>query len=167
MRLISFNASSGRAEMSKFSLADESLDQCGDFVCGGVQGEVAAIDDVDFGFGDITAVGLWLGGVERRLIPTPDHQQVRLLLAHPCLPFRVGIDVGAVVVEEIALNLSLAGLINKMKFVGPEIGVMAFYVGIVPRVAGLRGCKRQEICAQRAFVGSAIALAKRHMIAVV
>ena len=33
---------------------------------------------------------------------------------------------------------------------------MALHVGIVPRVAGLRGCKRQEICAQRAFVGSAI-----------
>ena len=33
---------------------------------------------------------------------------------------------------------------------------MAFHVGVVARVAGLRGCKRQEICAQRAFVGSAI-----------
>ena len=33
---------------------------------------------------------------------------------------------------------------------------MALYVGIVPRVAGLRGCERQEICAQRTFVGSAI-----------
>ena len=33
---------------------------------------------------------------------------------------------------------------------------MAFHVRIVPRVAGLRGCKRQEICAQRAFVGRAI-----------
>jgi len=136
--------------MSKFSLADESLDQCGDFVCGGVQGEVAAIDDVDFGFGDITAVGLWLGGIERRLIPTPDHQQARLLLAHPCLPFRVGIDVGAVVVEEIALNLSLAGLINKIKFVGPEIGVMAFYVGIVPPRGGPSWLQATgDLCAAR------------------
>src|SRR5579871_5924703 len=33
---------------------------------------------------------------------------------------------------------------------------MAFHVGIVPRVASHRSYKRQEICAQRAFVGRAI-----------
>ena len=135
---------------------DESLDESGDIVGGGVQGEVATIDDVDFGFRDIAAIGLRLGGVEGRLILTPDHQQARLVLAHPRLPFRVGIDVGAVVVEEVALNVGLSGLIQKIKFVDPEIGVVAFDVGIIPRVAGLRGCKRQEIGAQRAFVRSAI-----------
>src|SRR5579864_4537867 len=33
---------------------------------------------------------------------------------------------------------------------------MALHVRVVPRVAGLRGCKREEIRAQRAFVGGAI-----------
>jgi hypothetical protein len=32
-----------------------------------------------------------------------------VLLAHPCLPFRVGVHIGSIVVEEVALNVGLAG----------------------------------------------------------
>jgi hypothetical protein len=52
------------------------------------------------------------------------------------------------------LNLGLAGLVEKIKFIGPETRVMAFDVGIVPDVARPRR-QRQQICAQRNFVGGA------------
>jgi hypothetical protein len=47
-------------------------------------------------------------------------------------------------------------LIEKVKFIGPQIGVVAFLVGIVPHMARARRRQRQQICAQRAFVGGAI-----------
>src|SRR5580698_4515395 len=75
---------------------------------------------------------------------------------HPSLPPRIVFDVGTVVVEEIALNLDLAGLIEKVKFVRPEIRVVACYVRVVTSVAASRRLKRQEICAQRAFIRRAI-----------
>ena len=81
---------------------------------------------------------------------------MRLFLAHPCLPLGVGVDVGSVVVEEIALNIGLAWLVEKIKFIRPEIRVVAFHVGIVARMARLGGFKRQEISAKGAFIGRAI-----------
>ena len=41
--------------------------------------------------------------------------------AHPCLPLRVGVDVRAVVIEEVTLNIHLARLTKKSKFIGPKI----------------------------------------------
>jgi hypothetical protein len=37
----------------------------------------------------------------------------------------------AVVVEEVALNVGLAGPVEKGEFIGPQIRVIAFHVGIV------------------------------------
>ena len=54
------------------------------------------------------------------------------------------------------MNVGLAGLVEKGKFIGPEIRVIAFHVGIIPDVARPRRRQRQEICAKRAFIGSAI-----------
>src|ERR1700689_3233665 len=100
---------------------------------------MSSIYDVDFRLGNVAAIRLRLRGVERRLILAPDHQQTWLLLAHPSVPLGVSVHVGAVVVEEVALNVALAGLIEKIIFVGPEIGVMAFDVGIVADVTRARG----------------------------
>ena len=72
------------------------------------------------------------------------------------MPPGIVFDVGAIVVEEVALNLDLAGLIEKVKFVRPEIRVVACCVWVVTSVAASRRLKRQEIYAQPAFVGSAI-----------
>jgi len=58
--------------------------------------------------------------------------------------------------REVALNVGLAGLVEKGEFVDPEIRVIAFHVGIVPDMARPRRLQRKEICAKRAFVGSAI-----------
>src|ERR1700730_19064058 len=117
---------------------------------------MARIEDVDLGLRYVLAIAFRLPKVEREIILTPNHQQAWLLLAHPCLPLGIGVDVRAVVVEEVALNIGLPGLIEKGKFIGPEIRVIAFHVGIVPDMARTRRRQRQEICAKRAFVSSAI-----------
>src|SRR5438105_4682428 len=104
----------------------------------------------------IPAIRFRLCELERAVILAPDHQQARLRLAHPRLPRGVGVDIRAVVVEEVALNLGLAGLAEEGKLVGPEIWVIAFHVGIVPDMARPRRRQRQESGAQRALVGGAI-----------
>src|SRR3989442_14694513 len=86
---------------------------------------MARIEHVDFGFGHIAAIGVRFGKLEGQVVLPPEDEQPRLLLVHPSLPFGVGVDVGAVVVEEVALNVSLAGLVEKSKLIGPEIGVIA------------------------------------------
>ena len=79
-----------------------------------------------------------------------------MLFAHPGLPLRIGLDIGSVVVEKIALDLGLAGPIQKIKLVGPEVGIVALHIGIVSDVSRTRGLERQEIGAQCALIGSAI-----------
>ena len=72
------------------------------------------------------------------------------------MPFGIVVDVGAVIVEEVALNFGLAGLVEKIIFVGIEIRVMPFDVGIVAYVARARRLQGEQICAKRGFVGGAI-----------
>src|SRR6202162_4085915 len=117
---------------------------------------MTGVENVNLSVRHVPAIGFRLQEVEREVILTPDHQQGRLLLAHPCLPFRVSVHIGSIIVEEVALNVGLAGLVEKGKFIGPEIRVVAFRVGIVPDMARPRRRQRQEICAKRAFVSSAI-----------
>ena len=75
---------------------------------------------------------------------------------HPSLPPGIVFDVGAVVVEQVALNLDLAGLIEKSKFIRPQIGVIAFHVGIASDMARPRRLQRQQVGTKRAFVGGAV-----------
>ena len=56
----------------------------------------------------------------------------------------------------VGFRIALAGLAQKGKFVGPEIRVIAFHIGIVPDMARSRSRQRQQICAKRTFVGGAI-----------
>jgi len=64
-------------------------------------------------------------------------------------------SVRAVAVEEIALNVGLARLLEKIKIIGPEIRVIAFDVGIVADMAdftlsGQRGTVRgRSSCARK------------------
>src|SRR5207244_4939594 len=110
----------------------------------------------EFTLRNVAAMGLRFRKLETQAVFPPEDEKPRLLLAQPSLPRGVGVDVRAVVVEEVALNVGLAGLVEKGKFIGPEIRVVAFHGGIVPDMARPRRRQRQEICAKRAFVGSAI-----------
>src|SRR6266853_5131102 len=119
------------------------------FICFGIKSEVSCVENVNLSVWYIPAIGLRLRGFEREVIFAPNHQEPRLPFAHPRLPLGVGVDVRAVIIEEVALNIALAGLAQKGKFVGPEIRVIAFYIGIVPDMACSRSGQRQQICAKR------------------
>src|SRR5271156_5868520 len=102
-----------------------------------------AVDDVYFRLGHVAAIRFGLGGIEGRFVFSPDDQQARLIFLHPGLPAGIGGDIGAVIVEKIALNIDFAGAVEKREFVVPQIGVVAFEVGIVADVARARGLQRQ------------------------
>src|SRR5260370_38995225 len=75
---------------------------------------------------------------------------------HASLAPGIVFEVGAVVVKEVALNLDLTGLIEKSKFICPQIGVIAFHVRIASDMARPRRLQRQEVGTQRASVDSTI-----------
>src|SRR2546430_13214349 len=112
---------------------------------------MAGVEHVHLSLRHIAAIGFRLRKLERLIILPPDNQQARLLLAHPPLPLRVRVDVRAVVVEEIALNVGLAGLAEKGKFVGPKIRVITFHLGILSATAWSRRGERQEAWGERRF----------------
>src|SRR5205809_6830337 len=117
---------------------------------------MSSIEHVDFGLRHIFAIAFRLAGIEREIILTPDHEEARLGLLHPCLPLRVSVDVRPIIVEEITLNFSLAGLIEKIILVSPKIRVVAFKVGIVADMPGPSCCERKQIRPQSLFVRLAI-----------
>jgi len=134
----------------------EALDEQRNLIRCGIEREMTRIEDVEFSLRHVAAMGFRFRKLETQAVFPPEDEKPRLLLAHPSLPLGVGVDVRAVVVEEVALNVGLAGLVEKGKFIGPEIRVIAFHVGIVPDMARPRRRQRQEIGANRAFIRSPI-----------
>src|SRR6266851_3498686 len=135
--------------------SDKGSDQCGDLICSSVQCEMTRVENVNFSVRYILAIALRFAGIEREVILAPDHQQARLLGAHPCLPLRIGVHIGSIVVKQVALNLGLAGLVEKIEFICPEIRAVAFHVRIVSDMA------RRVVASDRRFVRSALSLAAR------
>src|SRR5216684_5814892 len=80
------------------------------FIRFGIKREVSCVENVNLSVRYIAAIGLGLREFKREVILAPNHQQSRLPFAHPRLPLGVGVDIRAVVIEEIALNIHLAGL---------------------------------------------------------
>src|ERR1700736_27532 len=105
------------------------------FIRFGIKSEVSCVENVNLSVRYIPAIGLRLREFERKVILAPNHQQPRLPFAHPRLPLGVGVDVGAVVIEEVALNIHLAGLAKKGEFIGPEIRIITFHIRIVSDMA--------------------------------
>src|ERR1700675_2464753 len=83
------------------------------FFCSGIKSKVSCVENVNLSVRYIPAIGFRLREFKREVILAPNHQQPRLPLAHPRLPLGVGVDVRAVVIEEVALNIRLAGLAEK------------------------------------------------------
>src|SRR5260370_11506877 len=101
--------------------------------------EVSCVDNVNLSVRYIPLIGFRLRNVECGVVLAPTHQKPWLPFAHPCLPFGVGVDVRAVVIEEVALNIHLARLTKKGKLVGPKIRRVALDVRVAPYVARPRG----------------------------
>src|SRR6266566_8513063 len=105
------------------------------FIRFGIESEVSCVENVNLSVRYIPAIGLRLREFEGEVILAPNHQQSRLPFAHPRLPLGVGVDVRAVVIEEVALNIHLAGLAKKGKFIGPQVRVVALDVRVTPHMA--------------------------------
>ena len=106
---------------------------------------MAAIDNVNLTGGNILFVGFRLGGIERGFILAPEDEQGRLVLPHPGLPLGVRIHIGPVVIEEVGLNVQLAGLVEEVEFVGPKVRVVALGLWIAASMAAAGSREGKEI----------------------
>jgi hypothetical protein len=111
---------------------------------------------MDRGVGHVPAVGLRLGGLEGRVVPSPCHQQRRPVRAQPFLPGRIAGDVGAVVVEQVGLDVVLAGLAEEGELVGPQVRVVLLRDRAAADVAEPGRGGREEVLAQLGLVGGAV-----------
>src|SRR5205823_12032349 len=104
----------------------------------------------------IAAERFRFGIIEREFVFSPKNEQARLGFTHPFLPFWVGSDVRLVIVKQIALDVSLAWLVQETEFIGPKIRIVAADLGIVAHMPRACGSKREQIRAQRRLVGCAV-----------
>lgn len=85
------------------------IHKLGDFIGLGIQRKVSGIEHVYLGVGHIVALSFGLTQIERKIMLSPDHEQLRLSLTHPGLPFWIGFHIRTIVIRQIALNLRLSG----------------------------------------------------------
>src|SRR6476659_4820601 len=122
-------------------LLHEVAHQLSDLIRLGVEPKMSGLEYMDVCVGHVPPICLRLGQLEGLVVLAPDDQKPGLVLLHPGLPPGISVDVGAVIVEEIALDLCLPRLSEESVFIGPEIGIVALHVGIVADVAG-SGCRQ-------------------------
>src|SRR5580698_6014658 len=79
------------------------------FLYVGFEGEVAGVEELHFGVGNVAAEGFRAGRDEVEIKLAPDGEQWRLRLAEVLVEFWVELDVVGVVEEEIELDLDVAG----------------------------------------------------------
>ena len=86
-------------------LLHEASDELSDLIGGGIEREMSRLEDMDFGLRHVAPIGLWFRRLERQVVFAPEDKQRRLAVAHPGLPLGIGVEVCAVIVEEVALNV--------------------------------------------------------------
>src|SRR5207237_3703155 len=86
----------------------------------------------------------------------PKDEEGRVGFKAPILARGVGSDVGLVIVKQIALDVSLAWLVQETDFIGPQIRIVALDLGIIAYMPRARGGKREQIRAQGHLVGCAV-----------
>ena len=100
---------SGACGLSDRVFGQERENETRDLVVHLIQSEMASVEQMDFGVRQIALESLCPRSNERRIVPSPDHQGRRLVLAQPGLPRRIRGDVRPVVVEQSGLDLGLPG----------------------------------------------------------
>src|SRR5258706_3783082 len=106
---------------------------------------MTGIEDVHESTRHIAPVRLRLRRIEGQIVLAPNDEKSWLRLAHPRLPLGIAREIGAVVVEEIALNLGLARPPEKADIVRPEVRVVTAYVLIVADRSIQRGPDRDTV----------------------
>ena len=122
----------------------ERKNETRDFVVLLVQGEMAGVEQVDFAIRQIALERLRTGSDERGIVPPPDHQSRWLVLAQPRLPRRIRSDVCPVVVQQIGLDLALAGSRQVGVLVSPGVRVITFGMRGAEGVTLFGRCERHE-----------------------
>lgn len=101
----------GRARVTPRRSARDArnrLGKIGNLVERLVHGEMPGIENMDFGIRQVTSISRRTGDSERSIVFPPEHERRGLVLAQIFLPSRIVFHIGAVVVEEVALNRGLA-----------------------------------------------------------
>src|SRR5215472_11657876 len=122
----------------------------------GMNREVSCVENVDLCVRYVPPIPFRLTEIKRQIVPAPNNQQAWLLVAHPCLPLWIRIHIAPIVIEEVALDLRLAKLIQKIEFVCSQIRIVLLDVRIAAHMPRPRGCQRQEICSQCILVRGSI-----------
>src|SRR5260370_35711405 len=90
-------------------LRHEAPDELGNLIRGGIEREMPRVEDMDFGRRHVATIGLPFRQLERQAVLAPEREQARLRLPHPGLPLGAGVDVRALVVEQVASKVGPAG----------------------------------------------------------
>ena len=85
-----------------------------EYVKDGLQSEVSRVNELYIGFGIVALERLCTRRDEDRIILAPDNERWGLPLAEVGLELGVQVNIGAIVVEEIKLDLVVAGTVNSV-----------------------------------------------------
>src|SRR5579871_6932010 len=130
---------SDRASNQSVLCIHESADKFSYPIRLGIESKVTRLQYMYFRVWHILAIALRFAGIKRQVVLSPKHEKSRLSFLHPRLPFGVRVDVSAIVVKQVALDLRLTRTIEKCILIGPEIGVIKFHIRIVADVACFGG----------------------------
>ena len=109
-----------------------------------IEAEVAGVEDMHLGAWHVPAVRLGLLDLERRVLAAPYNLQRRLVLAEPVLPGGVAGDVGAVVVEQVGLDVLLAGPAEEGELITPQVRAVILRVRAGPTCHGRVAAKEKK-----------------------
>src|ERR1700733_662224 len=72
----------------------------------------------------IAVISFGAGDSKGSVVPTPKHEQWRLMIPQPLLPFWIRFDIVLIVVKQVQLNIRLSRLVEEVIFIDPEVGVV-------------------------------------------
>src|SRR6516165_2559283 len=125
-----------RRRPSQPLVGEELAHGCGDLGRVRFEREVACVQQLDIGAGDVTFEGFGSGGQEERVVAAPDGQQRWLMGAEVVLEPRVEVDVAGVVEEEVELDFVRARpgqvVIVEGVAVGRDQRRVGYSVGVLP-----------------------------------
>src|SRR4029453_8919846 len=111
-------------------LGVETLDVRHDLLEGVLDGEVAAVEHVQLGVGQVAQVGAAPLGREEDVVLAPEDERLRLPPPEERLPLRIQVDVGAVIVEEVDLDLARIRALEEMQIHVPVVGADALRIAV-------------------------------------
>src|SRR5712671_6245572 len=110
-----------------------------------VERKVPAIENVGLRPRHIALISGRLGNQERGVVPAPNNQRGRLIQPQPGAPRGIAGDVGAVIVEQIGLDVGFARPAQKRKLVRPSIGIECLGIWIRADMTLPGGSEGEEI----------------------